>query len=325
MSASLEFRRSNPKRPVNWRWQRAGILAEGGRPVAKNIDDQHIARARRFRVQLNRATTDAHYMRILGADSDLYEAWYLSKDEDDSETKWEIEARLLARQSPDEIAGKVAVTAGTVEIYEACFFHVMDRLELPGYITHSVMGKSVQLGLSQRSYDLLWKMYGYWGGPLVLESLIYTFSRPSVPEHTDQVQDFWMNDVKDTLARKAAQAIRMVAINWQTGMEILNTYLRLCEMEKQAGDSSGGSEAVGAAVDAMMKGLPWSKPLMTSQPNSNDMLAVSPELNQQIAYFDNKGIGLRSNELMLISSGQIPQGFEHMLETAVFPEVTTDE
>ncbi len=52
----------------------------------------------------------------------------------DLRLKFEIEARILAGQSDDEIAAKTGCSPETVYWFEALHFCARDRLEYPGYV-----------------------------------------------------------------------------------------------------------------------------------------------------------------------------------------------
>jgi len=313
MVTSLEFRRSNPRRPVDWRWQRACHLLESGGSLVKHRDDSSIKLAKEFRSAVQSATTENQHLAIMDRWPSLYEAWNLYQSEEDHETRYELEARLLARQTGEEISLKIAVTPETTALYESVFFHVTDRLNVPGYVTHTVMGNAIQRGLAQRHYDLLWKMFGYWGGPLVIDHLIYQFNKPAVPSTKEGVEGFWGDDVRQHLMMKSSLAARMAPINWQTSLEIVNIYMRLIEIEQNTGGGGTGAGAGDAAVralDGMIAGMPWTKAVHRR----------TPENNETIAHYDTKGVGLRSDDLLLVGSGgELNPERQALLESAEYP------
>lgn len=311
MVTSLEFRRSNPRRPVDWRWQRACHLLESGGSLVKHRDDSEIKLAKEFRSAIQSATTENQHLAIMDKWPALYEAWNLYQSEEDHETRYELEARLLARQTGEEISLKLAVTPETTALYESVFFHVTDRLNVPGYVTHTVMGNAIQRGLAQRHYDLLWKMFGYWGGPLVLDHLIYQFNKPVTPDTKEGVENFWSEDVKQHLMLKSSLAARMAPINWQTSLEIVNMYMRLIEIEGNAGaGAGGGGDAAVRALDGMLSQMPWTKAIHRRTPESNEV----------ISYYDSKGVGLRSEDLLLVGSGgDLNPNRQALLEAAEYP------
>lgn len=311
---SIIFRKTNPRRPVDWRWQLAEYLLNSGGRIRRSRLDSYIKQAISFRRQLNRCQNDDDYMRLLHAAPDLYEAWALFDDGEDKETRWELEARLLTPQTYQEIAKIVALEPEAVQAYEALFFNVRDRVESPSYITHIVLGKSIHAGLNERAYDALWKMYGYWAGPHVLNSLIYRFNVPAAPDAPDGVNAFWDDDTKDMLRMKSAIAMRTMPINWDTQIEILNLYMRMLEIERNAGEGGSGSETVLANINTLFTQIPWTKQRYN--------LEVADQTDP-IAVVDMTGNTLRASELAIIAADKkIPPALEQMLNSMKFPEST---
>jgi len=310
MVNSLEFRESNPRRPVDWRWQRACYLVETNIAVSKHRDDSKIKLAKTFKTAVGSAHNENQFIAIMDRWPDLYEAWNIYQSENDVELRYELEARLLSRQTGKEIASKIAVTPETTALYESLFFHITDRLDVPGYITNVVMGNAIHRGLAQRHYDLLWKMFGYWGGPLVLDHLIYQFNKPIVPTTKEGVSTFWDDDVKQHLRLKSSLATRMAPINWQTSIEIVNLYMKLIEVERGAGAGVGSGDAAVRVLNNVLLEMPWGKAVHNR----------TPEKNVEVAAYDTRGVGLRAEDLMIISAGgSLEPNRKALLDAAEYP------
>ena len=233
-----EFRQNNPFRPVDWRWQRAKQLLERNSGPDRYLDDDLICDARGFCAAVGKRKGENRLAKLANDYPDMFEAWQLSEQGDNELAHFEVEARLLADEPSGSIAAKVGMRPGAVDYYESWFFNVRDRLQSPGYITHTVIGKSIQCGLSEREFDVLWKLYGYWGGPHVLDSIIYRGHGSPRPEKPEEVAAFWADDIKQQLRLKAAITVRTMpaGFNQQT---ILETYHRCLELENAAGESWG--------------------------------------------------------------------------------------
>jgi hypothetical protein len=91
-------------------------------------------------------------------------------------TRWQLEARILAGQSYEEIASKCAVPRETVALYEAVFFDVSNCLDSWMYILFQVVGLYAEPGLED--VGTLLKFYGYRAGPLVLDEIIKVVTNP---------------------------------------------------------------------------------------------------------------------------------------------------
>jgi hypothetical protein len=88
-----------------------------------------------------------------------------------------VEARLLAGESFQQIAGKCASNPEVVEVYHAVFFHVQDRLTAIDYIAAIVIGPRRHAGLTAGDVDVILKVVAYGGGPLVLDAAVRYFRR----------------------------------------------------------------------------------------------------------------------------------------------------
>ena len=107
---------SSPFRPPDWRWRRA-ILPPWPRARGPRKDDGWIARARRFLAALDRSGGDTGHPRLARLDPEVLGAFLLARSS--ARRRWELEARILAGQGDDEIAGRLGVGEGAVAAYEA--------------------------------------------------------------------------------------------------------------------------------------------------------------------------------------------------------------
>jgi len=99
---------------------------------------------------------------------DLHLAHKLSKT--DSPLRWELEARILAREDAAAVADKTGIAMGTVLAYAAVHFHVWPKINARHYVHRIVIG-SWKPWTPDRVRDL-WCHFGYTGGPFVLDAII---------------------------------------------------------------------------------------------------------------------------------------------------------
>jgi hypothetical protein len=252
------------------------------------------------------------YLTALDAAPALFEAYTLYQANDaPNEHRWEIEARLLAREPAESIALKLGLQAETVEAYELVFFDVISRLQHPSLITHTVIGRSVQTGLAEREYDGLWKLFGYWGGPAVLDAFIHKFNSPAIPDGPTGVDAFHGDGTKHHLKEKAHIAMLTMKVNTYTAKEILDLWSRLLEMELAAGASGMGGEAFSDNVEAMVEDFSF----QAYRPDEDGpILTIAGELEA-------RGVRLRASELSIIgATGEVPTGLVHLMQAMTFPE-----
>lgn len=235
----------NPFRPPHWRWLRAiGVVNElqprAGRKVDGVLGFKWINQAIAFQKAKIEAVDEERRIAMAHNFPALFWANAAYEDENNP-AKWEIEARILARCNNWEIGFHVGVAEEIVEAYEALFFNVRDKLRHSGYIMHSVMGPSVQRGLSEREFDLLWKMYAYAYGPHMLYALISKFSNPVWCNTPDEVGSAVQDDTVGTMKMKAALAAKTIPVNLSTQIDILHVFTKYVEIERMS-DSEGKAQ-----------------------------------------------------------------------------------
>jgi hypothetical protein len=119
------------------------------------------------------------------------------------ELRWHVEARILARQNWLAIAGKTALAPEALQLYEALFFHVTDRLDATGWVLHEVIGRPE----GARRLGATWQYYGYRGGADVLDTFLYGCPSSRDVETLNAVRDFLVEDgVDDLLIQRMLRA-----------------------------------------------------------------------------------------------------------------------
>jgi len=243
----------------------------------------------------------------------MYEAYSLYDASDaPTEHKWELEARLLAKEPFDVISRKMGIAPATVVLYERVFFDVIDRLDAPSLITHTVIGRAVQTGLAEREYDCLWKLFGYHLGPSILDALVFKFNMPRHTDSHDGMRAALRDFTKDTVDIKAAVTIVTTPVNWQTRELLLTLWKDLIALELQAGQAGIGTETFTQNIQAMtdtFAGL-----LGKYRPG------VDAAVTGKVAELEAGGVRLRAAELAAIGVGEIPTGLEHLITNVKFPE-----
>lgn len=165
-----EFQHRNPARPLDWRWDRASHLVEENRPLSARYDDPETLRAARYLKALNRCQTDRQRAAVAHRYPDIATAHQLHSD--GGASRWITEARFLARQTVDEIAGCASVPVSAIVAYESLFFNVAGALDATGFILARTMRKVVRWEVWEEDVDVILKLLAYSGGPVVLDAVI---------------------------------------------------------------------------------------------------------------------------------------------------------
>jgi hypothetical protein len=157
-------------RSPSWRWERAHHLICTGRYATKGRDDNDTRRAVHYLRREQRCLPDRR-SQVLGRDfPDLYLAHRLH--EQAGPRRAEVQARLLASQTMLTVALRVGLMPEVIATYEKNFFNVLDRLDVPDWITKYAIGWRDFDPTQGRDAETVLRAFGYWGGPHVLNATI---------------------------------------------------------------------------------------------------------------------------------------------------------
>ena len=162
-------------RPVAARWHRINDLIDCGRRPCHELDDAWIRRGWAYVLRL-RACRLQHDRENLSREFPDMDAAYRLNTSDDKMEHAVVEARLLARQTVDEVAVATGLPNEAVTAYEAIFFQVLGRLDAPLFIIPQAIGMSLTgEGLRETDTDILLRLLAYQAGPPYLERVLRYF------------------------------------------------------------------------------------------------------------------------------------------------------
>jgi hypothetical protein len=184
----------------------------------------------------------------------------------DAEERAIVEARLLARETDEEIARKSGISPEAVKYYEALFFSVRDRLNAHDWIIktiHSTAGQGLVYGkeaLNEQHRHTVYRLFGYFGGPLVIDATVSTLSPRPRPLNQEDCSE-WLNDALRVGIKEAA--MMAVASFSKTNMRLLfRAHLDLLRREDPSRNATVGIEK---NVEAFLKELECLKDCPTVQ------------------------------------------------------------
>jgi len=291
----LQEFRENPLRAPNWRWLRAVQVDSGGPKPSKVIDGAEGFEWIRRILRLKRrhalaANNPAALYTLARIDRNIFWAHSMWADEK-APTRWAIESYILAGAEDAEIAERVGCDEGVITAYEAAFFNVREKLHNVNYIVNVVLGDAVSRGLSERQYDLLWKLFGYQGGVHVLDAVIGKFTNIHKPRNAEEVSEFFQNSAINSMRHKAAVAALTVPINTHTQLPLLEAYVKYVEIERTTENAEKAQIGIVQNIGAMLTHLPFK--VGSKLDSASDKMVP----------LDNKAAELRSEELMILAAG----------------------
>lgn len=244
-SAGLYFA-DDPLRPPYWRFIRVQALrAKKGKRRLCKYDDQLVRDYCTLLDGLQNAKSYAAVGRLREKYTALYQA-HLAFFESSGEFRHLLEAYLLTGEPLEETAKRFALTEEAVQTYGELFFDVQSRLNVPGFIATVVMGTweerhafdgGSKRVLSAEQLALVYRLVGYYAGPLALE-LVYTgFAKTqTLPRNPEAVQEWLDQAIKTSIRTKAVAASRLLSVHDFNIMEVIDKGLQLAESASNAGD-----------------------------------------------------------------------------------------
>lgn len=302
--------RDNPRRAPNWRWLRAVEIDSGGPKATRAKDGEAgfawIRRASRLKRRFEAAggRADALY-RLVQYDSALFWAHNMWAD-DKAPMRWSIEARILAGETDEQIAKRIGTNADIVTAYAEVFFDVRSLLDNRDYVVNVIMADAVSRGLTERQYDLLWKMFAFHGGSHVLDAVMSKVTALSRPERADDVGAFFQDFAINAMKQKAALAALTVPINTHTQLALIDSFVKYTEIEKTSENTSKAHATIVDNIGAMMSALPFK--IGTKLDSAADKMLP----------FDSGAAELRNEEMMIVATGgKVPE--HKIIEELRFP------
>lgn len=207
----------------DWRWNRVRRLASKGRKPSARICDSLIREGCRYLTRRYRLRDSEDQFWLHQDFPDLYDA-HVMYENTDSE-RWIVEAGVLAGQPDDFLARYVASRPEVIRTYADYFYDIRDKLESDGYIINRLLRPAVMHGSSTYDPDFMLKMAAWADGWRGVQSML-DFRHLSVDGLA------WLKvSFIHTLVKKGWLATQRVEVNNYTSMELINTVLRLAELE----------------------------------------------------------------------------------------------
>lgn len=178
LKQTICLRQYDPFTPPDWRALDAARLAVGEKTKWAEEDDASVQEyadfLRRTAVgQSDRQLVDDAEQSAMAIAHELYREHGLRRAE--------IEARLVAGQSDEDIAGKCHLPPEVVAAYETLFCAVRDCLNAHDYLVLHLVGFGPQGGSQEQAVGRFWAAIAIGGDPLVLDKVIEVFHTARLP------------------------------------------------------------------------------------------------------------------------------------------------
>jgi hypothetical protein len=153
-------------------------------------------------------------------------------------SRWEVEARLLAGQTDNEIALSTGLPPAVVAAFERFFFDVRDRLAAGDYILFGVIGYDVVGGFREGDLRTLWAYFAYSAGPKFFELVQAVSQDRSLPAWVaEQAPDAAAVDRLITVI-KATISVSTGALSLSKLRKLLVLRQQMSEIERNRGSNT---------------------------------------------------------------------------------------
>jgi len=304
MSSYAQYQQHNPFRAPDWRSARVFELLDA-QPTAlrpnRRRDDQYVRAYYRFVTRYEAQADQYARMTLFNADPALYYAHEMYMH---SDVEWRaiLEGFLLTNESYEEIGQRISVTPFALDWYERLFFHVRDRLNSPVWVSKAILGlcdgesdsraptPDGTASLPQRL--MLYRLFGYYGGPEVLSVVATGHKRATdMPRTSAEVSSWFDETFKLLLRSRAAQAAQLLTVNKYNVMELMRMH-----MDVIAADVANGNqvkEEFEKGMHAFLERIPWSVARqgakdLEGQAQQYAMTAVEPTWEEQLMLRDDQ-------------------------------------
>ena len=225
----FQLANTDPFLKPDWRRQDAQRLVCGDEPKWSSNEPAILEYAAYLR-GMDAAHDDAEKATVKQRWSALAAAHRIAQQNDPK--RWEIEARLLANQSDEEIAAKCNLPPEVVSQYEAMFFDVRCRLGAWVWISMTVIGDGLWDGFRDDELGRLWRALGFNGGTAIVDALTTAFHAVWLPGEPATISVFFRERCPASLELKALIASHAIPFNEETAVEYMKIHAQLRKNKK---------------------------------------------------------------------------------------------
>jgi len=302
---------ANPLQRPDWRWQRVLELCSGVYPKRCSWrDDDFIRGTRQFILKRSHHLTENEAKRLYSNHLPLTAAWFIraAANSGMSHIIYKIEARLLARQTNEEIADAVGTQPDVIEWYHALWFDVRPRLQHRDWVQDIVLAPAVMRqygegswagvswGLAAPFYDATLKLFAYYGGPDAIDLLLTGgFDITKCPRSPEEVKSWLVDTWKQSMAQRSAAAMMTTHIDKHTAIHLFTLHANLLA-SAQAVEGAERSARDAGLIEATTK-------LMTSMPLACGTIGEAVERKAK-APVVNGHFEPRTDELLAMHAGK---------------------
>jgi hypothetical protein len=245
MLSPVDIAKLNPLRSPRWRYDRVvkAVQKPGFLFRRSTGDDYPIRLYHRYLTRGAAAHGDNRQLELLRQeypDAALVHELYFSRS---IELRQILEARLLTDESFAQIANRMGLGESAVRLYSDLFFDVRDRMQATLWVLKIILGspetrcKFNEDGtLTDEQRGLLYRLFAYYGGPLVLDAMVAGISGVTLPQRPDELPAWFDSALGQIIRTTATGAVHFLEINRGNAMQLIKLAI---PRKSRKGDASG--------------------------------------------------------------------------------------
>lgn len=282
-------------RPPNWRYTRAQAILNREVPRVRVADEDPLVLDTVAYLKAERRLRDSNYSefdrgrRLMARWPELFGAYELQTRGGISLPRTSLEAHILAKVDNNKVAQRLATEPAVIDLYRKLFYDVSDRLESVEYIAGFVIGPVFQAGLESLNVELLAKYFAYFGGEVMLDTVLFGMTRVSNIKTDGEVLGY----LEQTVNRALKQQTATMAILMQPGRFDIRTliegYVAIVQLERSIQDGQEEQTWVSGLADILRQMFPIPLTLEQRQEHRtligspSGVLPVEPRLQERLA------------------------------------------
>ncbi len=290
-------------------------------------DDSYIRSGRKFLLQHRARETPAEREELFWEQPGLYYAYEVyERMPSDAVPALILQARLLAQQTPVEIAASCGMLPEAISWYEALFFNVTPRINCRDWITKQVLLPALSRRfdryvdddepsrrrgrlVSPPFVDSTLKLFAYFGGKYLVDLMLTGFGSGAPLDSVENLAPWLDRHWSAMLKRRSLQAAHQLEVHQHNIMQLFEVNIRLMELEKSAESLEQTRTEIEKAAQALIEELPMA--VGDAGRASIAGTALEP--------YEDGASELRDDELHMVSAGLAPAGFRETLPLALPP------
>lgn len=298
-----------------WRFVRATQLVRDRVPPHPVRDDSAILALRRYLVTRRdyaRKVRDSDELEFVLANrfKQVWNAERIYSRGEDSRSRYELEALILARQPVSKIAQRLSVDTKTVVTYEKLFFNVADKIDARGFIVANAILPTFMSGLSNRTPAGAAKYFAYFAGIHALNAILDAFSENYAPLSEEHDWESWATGkFREAFATSAVVSMMYMEPTNFNVRSILEGFYNLIALSHRERVGTGGNNNINAAFEIFVQN---NKQLVGSEADSSQPVTSLPGVNPSVEP--------RIRDYISVSAGDVSTMQEYSAETWVPPD-----